>query len=350
MKNNDVNELMHSVIQRIAVGPDMGKDIAEQEAEQVMNAILNNQVQPVQAAIFLIALRMKRESIEEYAGILNAMQLEQQETIADIDELLYIADPYDGYVRHLPMSPFLPAVLAANGLPAIMQGVRSVGPKHGVTTHQVLELYGANVMEGAAEIKTRLEDTGWAYYDQSKAYPKLFALNEFRDLIVKRTALTTLERVLKPISAKQKNHLLLGYVHKAYPEIYADMSMRTGFNSALLVKGVEGGVTPALNKPVRSYYIANGNMTDKQIAQDGCELLDREPTGSGVLIKELPKQAALAEQTLEVGLAVLSDKAKSDKVNIARDSLVLAASTTLFGLKKSGINVCGTGSSTTFVR
>lgn len=333
MKANDINQLMHSVIQRVAVGPNMGKDISQHEAEQVMHAILNNQADPVQAAIFLIALRMKRESMEEYAGILQAMQAECSPAVVDIDELLYIADPFDGYVRHLPMSPFLPAVLAACGLPCIMQGLQSVGPKHGITAHQVLALYGVDVLADVEQLKAKLANIGWAYCDQSVVYPKLFAINSFRDLIVKRTAVTTLERVLKPISAKQKTHLLLGYVHKAYPDIYAAMSIQAGFGSALFVKGIEGGVTPALNKPVRSYCLSDGVMSKKQIAEEVClnaGTTHNEMATSGVLIKDLPEQTYLVEKTLGIGLAVLSGQS-----GIARDSILLAAATALFGLKKA---------------
>ena len=330
MKQNDINELVRSVIQRVAVGPEMGKDIPQPEAEQVMHAILNNQVDPVQAAVFLIALRMKRESLDEYAGILKAMQSEHEPMYAEVDELLYLADPFDGYVRHLPMSPFLPAVLAACGLPSMIQGVQSVGPKHGITAHQVLALFGANVLQDVAKVSQQLTSAGWSYCDQSMVYPKLYAMNSFRDLIVKRTALTTLERVLKPISAKQKTHLLLGYVHKAYPDIYGQMTMQAGFDSALFVKGIEGGVTPALSKPVRSYYLSNDVMSDKQITDAFYEEADRELAVSGVLIKNLSSQSSLVEQTLEAGLAALSGRQGT-----ARDSILLAASTALFGLKKA---------------
>ena len=38
-----------------------------------MSAILNGEIDEVQAAIFLIALRMKRETMEEHIGILEAL-------------------------------------------------------------------------------------------------------------------------------------------------------------------------------------------------------------------------------------------------------------------------------------
>jgi anthranilate phosphoribosyltransferase len=39
-----------------------------------------------------------------------------------------------------------------------------------------------------------------------------------------------------------------GYVHKPYPRIYAMLARHAGFDSALLVRGVEGGVVPSLRQ------------------------------------------------------------------------------------------------------
>ncbi len=55
---------MRSIIQRIATGPELSKDISQEEARFGMQAILDGKVDPVQAGIFLIALRMKRETDE----------------------------------------------------------------------------------------------------------------------------------------------------------------------------------------------------------------------------------------------------------------------------------------------
>ena len=66
-------ELLHSIIQRIATGPEMSKNISLEESRQGMQAILNNEIDDVQSAIFLIAMRMKRETLDENVGILMAL-------------------------------------------------------------------------------------------------------------------------------------------------------------------------------------------------------------------------------------------------------------------------------------
>ena len=66
--------LMRSILQRIATGPELSKDISREEACAGMRCVLDGQVDPVQAGIFLIALRMKRETDDENRGLLEAVR------------------------------------------------------------------------------------------------------------------------------------------------------------------------------------------------------------------------------------------------------------------------------------
>ncbi|MGH1543492.1 MAG: anthranilate phosphoribosyltransferase [Arenicella sp.] len=324
MTEQNPTQLLRSIIQRIAVGPDRGKDISPEEAQMATQALLNGQLDPVHAALFLIGLRMKRESLGEYSGIFSALQNPIQTVDIKIPQLVYLADPFDGYARHLPMSPFVPAVLAACKLPCLMQGVESVGPKFGITAHQVYKTYGANTNLSVKQASQQLQSSGcsWAYLDQQQSQPKLHALGEFRDQIIKRTAITTLERLLKPISAKQ-TFLALGYVHKAYPEIYAHIAQQAGYDKAVLVKGVEGGITPALNKPIRSFVVTQNDLSDKSIEDNHSPATIGMPAGVPIPSQE----QTLAAQTLDQGLSALQGKQ-----GIAYESLLLAGTTILHNL------------------
>ncbi len=251
----DAQALMHSILQRIATGPEMSKSISEADARGGMRAVLDAQVDPVQAGIFLIALRMKRETDEETLGVLQAL-LEVTKTVtAHVDELLVMSDPYDGCKRMLPASPFLPALLAACGVPAITHGIETLGPKFGLTARQVLRAAGQPVGLSVSEAAEKVADPGigWAYVDQSSYASQLHALAQLRNLIVKRSVLNTAEIAIAPIRGRRKTHLITGYVHKNYPRIYALLARAARFDSALIVKGLEGGVIPSLQKPVRVF-------------------------------------------------------------------------------------------------
>ena len=115
--------LIRSVIQRVATGPELSKDISRVEAASVMRAILEDQVDPVQAAVILIGLRMKRETDEEVRGILDALLAQTSTVTCQSDQVISIADPYNGFNRTIQSSLFVLPVLAACGCPAYSHGV-----------------------------------------------------------------------------------------------------------------------------------------------------------------------------------------------------------------------------------
>jgi anthranilate phosphoribosyltransferase len=341
----DDQSRMRSIIQRIATGPTLSKDITLEEARAGMRAIFNGRIDPAQAAIFLIALRMKRETDDENKGILDALQDVTEQVTAEVDEVVDIADPYDGYNRYLPASPFLPAVLAACGVPAVSHGLEAVGPKFGVTHRHVLQAAGIDVdlNPGAAAARLGAADQGWAYVDQRAFAPRAHDLVDFRRLIVKRQALTTVEVMSRPVSGRRRTHLVTGYVHKPYPPIYAMLARHGGFDSALIVRGLEGGVIPSLRQPSAiHFYHDRGeeqgveiNPLDLGIAQSvrGTPLPPDLPTRGrpGDEIAIATDIRATAAAAAETGLAALRGEPGP-----CRDALVYAGAIVLNHVGKAG--------------
>ncbi|WJW74330.1 anthranilate phosphoribosyltransferase [Thiohalobacter sp. IOR34] len=251
--DKDAALLLRSCIQKVATGPEYSKDLSFDEARDAMRIILSGQADPVQTAILFIALRMKRESDAENRGVLQAILDARHTATAEVDELVDIADPYDGYTRGLPVSPFVPALLAACGVPAVSHGLDTVGPKYGITHHKVLKAAGVDVDLSPEAAAGRIAETdiGWAYVDQRHYCPPLHDLVPLRQRMVKRQVLTTVEVLSRPISGRKRTHLYTGFVHKAYPPIYASLARHAGFDSLLLVRGVEGGIIPSLQQPAR---------------------------------------------------------------------------------------------------
>ena len=336
-RTNDAG-LMRSIIQRIATGPELSKDITRDEARRGMRLVLDGAVDPVRAAVFLIALRMKRETDEENLGILDAV-LETTETVtAPVDEVVDLSDPYNGFNRNLPVSAFLPAVLAACGVPAISHGVESMGPKFGATHHRVLAASGARVDSTPQEVCVRLADpeAGWAYCDQSVFNPKLHALADLRSLIVKRPALTTVEVMAGPVRGRRRTHVVTGYVHKPYARVYTMLARCAGFDSALIVRGVEGGIIPSLRQGAKVWTChRDGDTHDTDISPgmlgieqpvravplpEGIEGYRRKSDATGGEIDGI----AIAEAAARAGLDAL-DGAPGP----ARDSLVYGAALVL---------------------
>ena len=340
LKNTDPRALMHSVLQRIATGPELSKDLTRAETCAAMHAILDARVDPVQAGIFLIALRMKRETDDENLGVLDALAQATERVDVDVVELVDVADPYDGYTRGLPVSPFLPALLAACGVPALSHGVERVGPKYGATHRQVLAACGVPVDLSPRAAAARLADPagGWAYVDQRAFCPRLHALIPLRDLIVKRPVITTVETLLMPLRARRKTHLYTGYVHKPYARVYAMLARASGFDAALIVRGVEGGVIPSLRQPGLAFrYDATDseqavdlNPADLDIAQEVRAV--PLPTGLAVDEDAAEPAARVDAPAAARAAAALGVETLAGAPGPARDALVYGAALCLWHL------------------
>jgi anthranilate phosphoribosyltransferase len=334
---------MRSILQRIATGPELSKDLSREEARTGMRLVLDGLVDPVQAGVFLIALRMKRETDDEICGVLDALRDATLQVTAPVDELIDIGDPYDGFTRTLPASPFLPALLAACGVAAVSHGVESMGPKYGVTHRQVLRAAGLPVDLEPQEAAARLADPGigWAYVDQQVFCPKLHRLAALRTLIVKRPAITTAEVLAGPLRGRLKTHLVTGYVHKPYPRIYALLARHAGFDSALIVRGVEGSVIPLLSQTGKVFrYYDGGEETAVEFkpADVAIDQPMRAPKIPSADVKEEGVDddaaafdaATVAKLAAEAGMAALAGQPGP-----TRDSLIYGAALCLWHVKRN---------------
>jgi len=334
---------MRALLQRIATGPEMSKDLSREDAAAGMRLVLDASVDPVQAGVYLIALRMKRETDDENCGVLDAIREATRRATAPVDELLDLADLYGGYDRTLPASPFLPPLLAACGVATVSHGVERMGPKYGVTQRQVLRAAGLTVDLGPAEAAARVGDPaiGWAYVDQRAYCPKLHALTPLRSLIVKRSVITTVEVLAGPVCGRAKTHLVTGYVHKAYPRVYALLARHAGFDSALIVRGVEGGIIPSLcnNGKVFRYRDRDAEQpAEFKPADLGIDQTIRAPLipdniatvpNADIDTGVAPDNSAVAQAAAAAGMAALGGEPGP-----TRDSLIYGAALCLWHLQR----------------
>jgi anthranilate phosphoribosyltransferase len=330
---------MTSIIQRVATGPQMSKSISYDEARAGMRLVLEELADPIQSAVFLIGLRVKRETDEENKGVLQGIRDNTKTVVADVDELVDIADPYNGYGRSLPSSPFLPVLLAEAGAPAVSHGIETVGPKFGVTHNQVLQAAGVSVELTGEEAGKQISnpEIGWAYVDQRSFCPSLFGLADFRKRIVKRAAISTAEVLTGPVRGRKKTHLLTGYVHNEYPPIYTMLARHSGFDSALLLRGTEGGVTPSLRKRgefVRYWEQGEDTVVEADPAEIGIEQVNRLVPIPPALLPKKDREfgpdennAEIAKLAAKEGLAALEGKNSPTS-----DALLYSASLTLWHL------------------
>lgn len=338
---------LSAVLQKIATGPHLSKNLSEQEAYEAMSAIQSGDVHDVQAGIFFIALRMKRESPEEMIGVFRSILDAAPSQQLSVPELVTISDQYAGYSRGLPSSAFVPAVLSALGIASVSHSPKTMSPKYGLTVLSVLEACGVKACESLVSASSRLEkNSGWVVIDQSVITPKLAGLNGLRDLIVKRPCLSTLECCVRPFHATRKNHLVTGYVHKPYPPIYAMCADVAGFDSATFVRGVEGGIVPSVAQISRYFpwhreqhakpgsIVAFDDIGLTEVPIDPADLgIEQTARATPWPEVDVSNHAVAAQHCAELGMAALQGE-----MGVMRDAVRLGAAVAFAGCRQESIN------------
>jgi anthranilate phosphoribosyltransferase len=233
-------------------------------------------------------------------------------------------------------------VLAACGIPTVSHGVETMSPKFGITHRRVLRAAGVPVNLTVAQAAARLGDShiGWSYVDQDAYCPQLHDLSTLRTSIIKRQAITTVEVLTGPIRGKRKTHFMSGYVHKPYTRVYTMLARHSGFDSALLVRGVEGGIIPSLRQKGKMVYYHDKG--EEQVQEfDPADIGIEQEVRATPLPDDLPPRPAeddvgadfdvlaAAQLAAEAGIDALNGKPGS-----SYDALVYAGAIALWHLKK----------------
>lgn len=277
-------ETMRGVLARVAVGPRGSRDLDRAEAREALRLCLDREASDIQIAVFLIAMRLKRETEAENLGMLDALCAASHVVTADTIQVVSLADPYDGGTRSPHAAPLIAATLAACGLPAVVHGAWTTAPKCGLTSRQVLQARGADLgvgrgLSSVEDAAQRLAERGVAYVDIEDFCPRLYALADLRREIAKRVCLATLEKLVTPLRGSEATHLVAGYVHSGYEALIATIAADLGLASSLVLEASEGHVDPWVHRDTGSHLWRRGAAP---------EILPLQPKSYGLLISERP--------------------------------------------------------------
>ena len=289
---------MKEYIGRVAAGPRMSKDLTENQAEDALSLILDAAVSPVQAAAFLIAQRMKRETVAETVGFWRALDKTTVRHTLSFERLLQVADPFDGFNRIPYFGAFVFPVLAQSGLPAYGHSSLPLPPKCGITFEQILVDHYAIAEDQTLEKQLQLlQKFHFGFLSTRHTHPKLEALRSFREEIVKRPILATLEKMLLPVMVASGGHFLAtGYFHKGYEIPMLAVAKESGFDVTVLGNGMEGTTLFAVHKDAHVHRDAAGKNPDEM------KLTLRSMYPEKIAATVAGAQQDLKKETLSLGL------------------------------------------------
>jgi anthranilate phosphoribosyltransferase len=213
------------------------EDLSEDEAAQILGAVMRGDVAPSVVSALLVALRAKGESSSEIAGFVRAM-LEAAEPIEIAPEVAsrlvdVVGTGGDG-AGTFNVSTVSAVVVAAAGVPVAKHGNRAASSRCG--SADLLEAWGIDLGLGAPQVATCIEEIGIGFLFARSFHPSMRVVGPIRQELGIRTTFNVLGPLSNPAGAPFQ---AVGVADPALAGVMADALGRLG-RRALVFRGDDG--------------------------------------------------------------------------------------------------------------
>ena len=328
---------MQSYLQKIAAGPKLSKDLTEEEAEDALSLILDGEVSEVRMGVFLIAARMKVETVPENIGYWRALQKKISPRKIALNNLLQIADPFDGFQRIPYFGFYAIPILAELGMPTYGHSALPLPPKFGITFDDLLVNHYQFPKSGNGRIK-KIEKFKFGYLSTADTHPTLENLRSIRTEIVKRPMLATLEKILMPLQAESKNYLATTYFHRGYEVSLTEIGKLSEFDRVIVGNGMEGTTLFGVHKEAK-IFIQNGDSEAQPRTLKFSEMYQEETAKQIIESHEALKAIESKREILaEMGESALKNGKGPAAIQIASQAACLSNLSDIFKTPQEGFD------------
>jgi anthranilate phosphoribosyltransferase len=213
-----------------------GQSLAAEQAEGVMEQVMTGGATPAQIAGFLIALRVKGETVDEITGCARAMRRAAVPVSPDRTDIVDTCGTGGDRSGTFNISTTAAFVVAGAGLGVAKHGNRSVSSQSG--SADVLKALGVNLDLSPDRVAQAIDEIGIGFLFAPKLHPAMrHAIGPRRELGV-RTVFNILGPLTNPAGAAAQ---LMGVYDGALVEPLACVLKELGSRAAYVVHG-DGGV------------------------------------------------------------------------------------------------------------
>ncbi|MBS1301667.1 anthranilate phosphoribosyltransferase [Loktanella sp. SALINAS62] len=249
------------LIHAAAEGP-----LSRAQAEDAFNILFNGDATPAQVGGFLMALRTRGETVDEYAAAAAVMRAKCLPVAAPAGAMDIVGTGGDG--KHtLNISTATAFVVAGAGVPVAKHGNRNLSSQSG--TADVQGAMGINVMVGPKVVERALREAGIGFMMAPMHHPAMAHVGPVRAELGTRTIFNILGPLTNPAGVKRQ---LTGAYRRDLIQPMAEVLMTLGSDAAWLVHGSDG--TDELTITGVSWVAAlkDGSITNHEIRPEDAGL------------------------------------------------------------------------------
>lgn len=287
------------------------QDLTFDEAKEVMNEIMSGEIPDTLISAYLVALRMKGETIEEISGSAKGMRDNGTKLLHDM-EVLEIVGTGGDKANTFNISTTSAFVAAAAGCKVAKHGNRGVSSKSGAA--DVLETLGANITVEPEKSKELLDKVGFCFLFAQKYHPAMRFVGPVRGALGLRTIFNVLGPLTNPAGASMD---IIGVYEEELVEPIAQVLINLGVKKGMVVFGQDtmDEITPSAKTTVCE--IRNGETKSYEI----------NPEDYGISIcKKSDLEGGDGTENAQITKDILSGKLQGSK----RDAVLLNAGACIY--------------------
>ena len=211
-----------------------GKSLDRAEAEAAFDVIMSGSATPAQIGGFLMALRVRGETVDEIAGAVSTMRSKMLPVEAPFDAIDIVGTGGDG-AHTYNISTASAFVVAGTGVPVAKHGNRAVSSKSGAA--DVLTALGVNVDIPPEAIGRAIREAGIGFMFAPMHHSAMKHVGPARVELGTRTIFNLLGPLSNPGGVKRQ---LVGVFSEEWVEPIAHVLAALGSESAWIVHGAGG--------------------------------------------------------------------------------------------------------------
>lgn len=209
--------------------------LSADEAREAMGHVMNGAATPAQIAAWLVALRLKPETVDELTGFAAAMR-QAMVVLPDAPEnaIDTCGTGGDG-LGTFNISTAAALITAACGVPVAKHGNRAVSSQSG--SADVLVALGFEIDPGIERVASALRETGFAFMFAPRFHPAMKHAAGPRREIGVRTVFNILGPICNPAAVKRQ---IVGVYDRSRTWEVAQVLAALGSERALVISGPDG--------------------------------------------------------------------------------------------------------------
>ena len=212
-----------------------GENLSIEEAQRVMNLMLNGDATGAQIGAFLTGLRLKGETLDEIVGCATVLRDKAEHITPKCGKYVDLVGTGGDCSFSFNISTTSAFVVAGAGLPVAKQGNRSISSKSG--SADVLEALGVNIILEPESVEKAVEDIGIGFMFAQTFNKTMKNVGQARSEMGIRSIFNILGPLSNPSGAPYQ---VIGVFNPDLTEVFAQAMRMMGIESAMVMNAKDG--------------------------------------------------------------------------------------------------------------